>query len=76
MPTGSSAVRAAPISDPSSIVPVVSTVTWQISGTRRPALAIARLAPISADLHCSRSWQVSTITASMPPASMPSTCVW
>ena len=33
MPSGSSAVSAAPISEPSSIVPVVSTVTWAMSGT-------------------------------------------
>ena len=33
MPSGSSAVSAAPISEPSSIVPVVSTVTWTISGS-------------------------------------------
>ncbi|CAM5690536.1 hypothetical protein SGRIM128S_03847 [Streptomyces griseomycini] len=33
MPSGSSAVSAAPISEPSSIVPVVSTVTETIRGT-------------------------------------------
>ena len=35
-PSGSSAVSAAPISVPSSIVPVVSTVTWTRTGTSRP----------------------------------------
>ncbi len=71
MPSGSSAVSAAPISLPSSIVPVVSTVTWVISGIRRPSSAIARLTPSTAALTCSRSWQVSTTNASAPPASSP-----
>ncbi len=34
MPSGSSATSAAPISVPSNMVPVVSTVTWAISATR------------------------------------------
>ena len=46
MPSGSSAVSAAPISVPSSIVPVVSTVTWAISGTRD---AERRHRPLGAD---------------------------
>jgi hypothetical protein len=31
-PSGSTAVNAAPISLPSSMVPVVSTVTWAMTG--------------------------------------------
>ena len=58
------------------MVPVVSTVTWTMSGTSTPAAASARLAPSVAALVCSRSWAVSIRTASMPPASMPSTWVW
>ena len=37
MPSGSSAVSAAPISEPSSMVPVVSTVTCTMIGRSRPA---------------------------------------
>ena len=74
MPSGSSAVSAAPISEPSSMVPVVSTVTCTMTGTSMPAAVIARFAPSTADFVCSRSWQVSTRTASMPPSSMPATC--
>ena len=39
IPSGSSAVSAAPISLPSSMVPVVSTVTWVMIGIRRPELS-------------------------------------
>ena len=46
MPSGSRAVSAAPISEPSSMVPVVSTVTCTIIGTSMPAAVIARLAPM------------------------------
>ncbi len=56
-PSGSSAVSAAPISEPSSIVPVVSTVTWAKIGSATPASARARLAPTMAALACSRSWR-------------------
>ena len=44
-PSGASAVSAAPISEPSSMVPVVSTVTWAKIGSATPASASARLAP-------------------------------
>ena len=40
MPSGSSAVSAAPISEPSSIVPVVSTVTWHDQRRRRTPAAV------------------------------------
>ena len=75
MPSGSRAVSAAPISLPSSMVPVVSTVTWHISGASEPADFSARLAPMIAALACRRSWAVSTRTACTPPASIPRTCV-
>ena len=71
-PSGSIAVSAAPISLPSSIVPVVSTVTCVKIGMCRPACAIARREPDTAALSCNRSWQVSTRIASAPPSSMPS----
>ena len=74
IPSGSSAVSAAPISVPSSMVPVVSTVTWTIRGRSLPAASSARRLPMIAALACSRSWAVSMTTASMPPASMPRTC--
>ena len=54
-PSGSIAVSAAPISLPSSIVPVVSTVTWVMIGMCRPARAIARRAPSTAAFSWSRS---------------------
>jgi len=54
-PSGSSAARAAPISLPSSMAPVVSMVTEAISTTCAPAADIARLVPITAALACSRS---------------------
>ena len=69
----SSTASAASISEPSSMVPVVSTVTWTIKGTSRPAYASARLAPSVAALVCSKSCDVSINTASMPPAMRPST---
>ena len=76
MPSGSSAVSAAPISDPSSMAPVVSIVTWAISMMSAPAASMARRAPMIAALACSRSWQVSTISASVPPRSRPSALTW
>ncbi len=75
MPSGSSAVSAAPTSEPSSMVPVVSTVMCTISGRSTPAARMARLAPSTAALVCSRSWLVSTSTASMPPSTMAETWV-
>lgn len=58
------------------MVPVVSTVTLTRTGRSTPASFAARLAPITAAFACSRSWQVSIWTASMPPRSMPATCRW
>ncbi|CAM5366283.1 hypothetical protein STANM309S_04838 [Streptomyces tanashiensis] len=76
MPRGSRAVSAAPISEPSSMTPVVSKASEQISGTSTPRASIARRAPMMLDLVCSRSWVVSTIRASAPPASRPSAFCW
>ena len=74
MPSGCRAVRAAPISEPSSMVPVVSTVTLTRIGMRRCRSAMAAWLPSTAALACSRSWLVSIRTASTPPSSIPSTC--
>ena len=70
-PSGSIAVRAAAMSDPSSIWPVVSTVTWVISGTFLPARRMPAKAPATAALTWSRSWQVSISRRSAPPSSSP-----
>ena len=71
MPSGSSAVSAAPISEPMSMVPVVSTVTWTMIGMRLPSCRMASLTPLTAARVCSRSWQVSMRKQSAPPSSMP-----
>lgn len=76
MPSGSSAVSAAPISEPSSMVPVVSNAMETSSGTSVPVAAMARRAPRTEALVCSRSWVVSTMRASAPPASRPSALAW
>ena len=65
------------MSEPSSIVPVVSIVTWAITGMRRDAYAgsvnTSKIAEI-AHLVCSRSWQVSTSSTSEPPSMSPRAC--
>jgi hypothetical protein len=76
MPSGSSAVSAAPISEPSSIVPVVSNAIETTSGTSVPVASSARRAPRTEAFVWSRSCVVSTIRASAPPASRPSTLAW
>ena len=76
MPSGSSAVSAAPISLPSSIAPVVSIVTCAMTSASGASSATARLAPTMAALACSRSWQVSMISASAPPRNRPSALAW
>ena len=76
MPSGSRAVRAAPISLPSSIAPVVSMVTWAMSGSSVPAAVIARRAPMTAALAWSRSWLVSMMIASAPPLIRPAAPTW
>ena len=75
-PRASRVERAAPISEPSSMVPVVSTVTLTRIGRSTPSLTRARFVAITAALACRRSWQVSICTASMPPAIMASTWAW
>lgn len=76
MPRGSRAVRAAPISEPSSMVPVVSNAIETSRGTSTPVASMARRAPRMEDLVWSRSCVVSTIRASAPPASRPSALAW
>jgi len=71
----SSAVSAAPISVPTSMRPVVSTVTCTMIGigADSPARFIAARAPLIAALAWSRSYTVSTSSTSTPPAISPST---
>ncbi len=72
--SGRSAPRApsaAPISLPSSIVPVCSIVTCSWSGTSRPSAAIARRAPMTAALAASMSKWVSVMSRSAPPSNRP-----
>ena len=71
MPSGSRAVSAAPISVPSSMVPVVSMVSDAMTSALGASAATARLAPMIAAFACSRSGQVSMISASAPPRSRP-----
>ncbi|CAO0829016.1 hypothetical protein SMICM17S_11827 [Streptomyces microflavus] len=58
------------------MTPVVSKAREQIRGTSMPRASIARRAPMMLDLVCSRSWVVSTIRASEPPARRPSAFFW
>ena len=62
------------MSEPTSIVPVVSIVTDTIRGRRSPAALKASSMPCRAALICSTSWQVSTIKRSTSPANRPSAC--
>ena len=64
-------VAAAAMSVPTSIAPVVSIVTWTMSGRLRPAAAKAARAPFTAALAWSGSWQVSIRMASAPPSIRP-----
>ena len=73
-PSGSIAVRAAPISDPMSMVPVVSTVTSTKIGSLVPVSKIANRQPLMAALVWSRSCEVSTRKASEPPLISPTAC--
>jgi hypothetical protein len=68
------AVTAAAMSVPISIVPVVSMVTWHISGTRRPVASKACRAAWMAILVCRMSWQVSISRTSAPPSISPRIC--
>ncbi len=69
-----SATAAAAISVPSSIVPVFSIVTLAMIGTSIAVLPLSASAAITAlmtHLTCSRSWHVSMMNTSTPPASSP-----
>ena len=72
--SASSVVSAQAISEPSSIVPVVSIVTLAITG-RRVSISpnTSSIAP-SAAFVCSRSWHVSTLSTSIPPSTSPRVC--
>ena len=72
--SASSVVSAQAMSEPSSIAPVVSMVTLAMTGRRAPVSAKASSMAPSAAFACSRSWQVSTLSASMPPSISPSAC--
>ena len=72
--SASSVVSAQAMSEPSSIVPVVSIVTLAITGTRVSiSVKTSSIAP-SAAFVCKRSWQVSTLSTSMPPSISPRAC--
>ena len=64
------------MSDPKSIVPVVSIVTETMIGRRSLAFKNAHSIPCKAALICRTSWQVSTIKRSTSPANSPSACSW
>ena len=53
--SGSNAFKAAPISEPSNIVPVASTVTCAIKTISRGHFSIASRAPLIAAFACSKS---------------------
>ena len=55
IPSGASAFKAALISEPSNMVPVVSTVTCAIKTISRSDLSITERAPFTAALACNRS---------------------
>lgn len=75
-PSGSRAVSAAPISEPSSMVPVVSKAREHSTRRSLPIASRARRAPSTAALVCRRSCVVSMISASAPPAIRPSAFCW
>jgi hypothetical protein len=53
------------------MVPVVSMVSCAITSASGASAATARFAPMIAAFACSRSGQVSMISASAPPRSSP-----
>ena len=68
----------AEISEPTSSVPVVSTVTETMMGNcsgPMPRASRACKAACTAQRICKGSWQVSTKSASTPPSSRPSICI-
>ncbi len=74
MPSISTLVSTAAISEPNSSVPVLSTVACTHIGTWRPNSAMAALAALIAVLIWPRSWQVSMRMASAPPRMRPRIC--
>ena len=74
---GRSAFTTALMSEPKSIVPVVSIVTETrigISRTVFPAASSASKHAVTAHLICKRSWQVSIMKQSAPPSIKPRAC--
>ena len=74
---GRRALTTALISDPKSIVPVVSIVTETrigISRTVFPAASSASKHAVTAHLICKRSWHVSIMKQSAPPSIKPRAC--
>ena len=74
---GLSALTTAAMSEPSSIVPVVSMVTLEKiarSSGVRPASLSASMQALIAIFCCSRSCEVSIMKPSMPPAIRPRAC--
>ena len=71
---GSSAVSAAPISVPSSMVPDSCSVTCTVTGNRLPAFRMASRTPIVAILACSKSCAVSISSTSTPPSIRAAAC--
>ena len=59
---------------PASMVPVGSMVALIISGRLTPASCSASRTPSAAALTFSVSWQVSSSSASAPPAMRPAAC--
>ncbi len=69
--SASTIVAAAAMSAPTSRLPVVSIVTWTRIGVSLCASSRARLAPLTAALTCSGSWQVSMTMASTAAGDQP-----
>ena len=71
---GSSIVNAEAMSDPTSIVPVVSIVIDTIIGISKFLLLSTSFDANKADLICNTSWQVSIKRRSTPPSIRPYIC--
>ena len=67
-------VSPAPISEPTSMRPVVSIVTCTCNGTGRPWAFMARRQATIAAFAWSRSMHVSITNRSTPPSSRPRAC--
>ncbi len=74
-PSATRTVAAAAMSVPSSMRPLVSSVTWAWMGTySRPASARACFSPATWAFTSSMSWLVSIRSTSTPPSSSPRAC--